>query len=49
MEAVGADEERWRRGVSQAMDEDDGGREEDEGTAAKIEAKRGDGDREEEN
>ena len=30
VEAVGADEERWRRGGSEAMDEDDGGREKDE-------------------
>ena len=30
VEAVGADEERRRCGGSRAMDEDDGGREEDE-------------------
>ena len=30
VEAVGANEERQRRGGSRAMDEDDGGREEDE-------------------
>ena len=30
VEAVGADEERWRCGGSEAMDEDDGGREKDE-------------------